>query len=114
MENPPIDFLAYANGKCVVRVSRAKTCGCYPLGSHRWQMPERGVVGVRDLVARGYFIPGGVSQRGRGSGSGVPCRTLSDRDSCQPPMVPDSDGFWHWYNNFWNPPYPLAQNFDTI
>ena len=28
------------------------------------------LVGVRDLVARGYFIPGGVSQRG-GSGSDV-------------------------------------------
>ncbi len=39
-----------------------------------------GHVGVRDLVARGYFIPGGASQRGGGSGSGVPCRTLSDLD----------------------------------
>ena len=35
---------------------------------------------VRDLVARGYFIPGGASQWGCGSGSGVPCRTLSDLD----------------------------------
>ena len=37
-------------------------------------------IGVRDLVARGYVIPGGASQRGGGSGSGVTCRTLSDLD----------------------------------
>ena len=37
-------------------------------------------IGVRDLVARGYFIPGGASQMGCGPGSGVPCRTLSDLD----------------------------------
>ena len=37
-------------------------------------------VGVRDLVARGYFISGGASQRGWWSGAGVPCRTLSDLD----------------------------------
>ena len=30
------------------------------------------------LAARGYFIPGGASQRGGWSGPGVPCRTLSD------------------------------------
>ena len=36
------------------------------------------LIGVRDLVARGYFIPGGASRRGCGSGAGVPCRTLSD------------------------------------
>ena len=63
---------------------------------------DQPLVGVRDLVARGYFIPGGASQRGGGSGSGVPCRTLSDRDSGQSPMMPDRDGFWHWYSNFWN------------
>ena len=71
-------------------------------------------VGVRDLVARGYSIPGRMSQRGVGSGSGVPCRTLSDRDSGQSPVMPHRDGFWHCYSNFWNRPHPLAQNFDTI
>ena len=71
-------------------------------------------VGVRDLVARGYVIPGRMSQRGVGPGSGVQCRTLSDRDSGQSPKMPDRDGFWHWYSNFWSRPYPLAQNFDTI
>ena len=35
-------------------------------------------VGVRDLVARGYSIPGGVSQRGGGQARMFPCRTLSD------------------------------------
>ena len=38
------------------------------------------VVGVRDLVARGYFIPGGASQRGGGQAPMFPCRTLSDLD----------------------------------
>ena len=37
----------------------------------------------------------GVSQRG-GSGACVPCRTLSDRDSGQSPVMPHHDGFWHW------------------
>ena len=36
-------------------------------------------IGVRDLVARGYFIPGLMSQRGGWSGGGVPCSTLSDK-----------------------------------
>ena len=37
-------------------------------------------IGVRDLVARGYFIPGGASQRGGGQAPMFPCRTLSDLD----------------------------------
>ena len=69
-------------------------------------------VGVQDLVARGYVIPGGASQRG-GSGSGVLCRTLSDRDSRQSHVMPDRDGFGHQYNNFWHRPY-LAQKRGTI
>ena len=35
-------------------------------------------VGVRDLVARGYVIPGGASQRGGGRAPMFQCRTLSD------------------------------------
>ena len=35
-------------------------------------------IGVRDLVARGYFIPGRTSQRGGGQAPMFPCRTLSD------------------------------------
>ena len=35
-------------------------------------------IGVRDLVARGYSIPGRTSQKGGRSGACVPCRTLSD------------------------------------
>ena len=35
-------------------------------------------IGVRDLVARGYFIPGGASQRGGGRAPMFQCRTLSD------------------------------------
>ena len=38
------------------------------------------LVGVRDLVARGYFILGGVRQRGGGQAPMFPCRTLSDLD----------------------------------
>ncbi len=37
-------------------------------------------VGVRDWLARGYFIPGGASQRGGGQAPMFPCRTLSDLD----------------------------------
>ena len=41
-------------------------------------------IGVQDLLARGYFIPGDTSQRGAGwSGTSVPCRTLSDLDTGQ-------------------------------
>ena len=69
---------------------------------------------MRDLVARCYVIPGGASQRGGGPSSGVPCRTLSDQDSGRSLGRPDRDGFWHWYSNFWNRPYPLAQNRGTI
>ena len=68
---------------------------------------EMDLIGVRDLVARGYFIPGGVSQRVGESGFGVPRRTLSDLDSGQSPVMPHRDRFWHWYNNFWNRLYPL-------
>ena len=35
-------------------------------------------IGVRDLVARGYVIPGGASQRGGGQAPMFQCRTLSD------------------------------------
>ena len=38
------------------------------------------MVGVRDLVARGYVIPGGASQRGGGQAPMFQCRTLSDLD----------------------------------
>ena len=34
----------------------------------------------QELGSRGYFIPGGASQRGGWSGSGVPCRMLSALD----------------------------------
>ena len=37
-------------------------------------------IGVRDLVARGYFIPWGASQKGGGQAPMFPCRTLSDLD----------------------------------
>ena len=43
-----------------------------------WGMNAAAVIGVRDLVARGYFIPGRTSQKGGWSGACVPCRTLSD------------------------------------
>ena len=39
---------------------------------------EFALKGVRAWLACDYFIPGGASQRGGWSGSGVPCRTLSD------------------------------------
>ena len=35
-------------------------------------------IGVLDLVARGYVIPGGASQRGGGRAPMFQCRTLSD------------------------------------
>ena len=37
-------------------------------------------IGVRDLVARGYVIPGRMSQTGGGQAPMFPCRTLSDLD----------------------------------
>ena len=40
--------------------------------------PKTYTVGVRDLVARGYVIPGGASQRGGGQAPMFQCRTLSD------------------------------------
>ena len=36
------------------------------------------LVGVRAWLARGYFIPGGASQRGGGQAPMFQCRTLSD------------------------------------
>ena len=57
--------------------------------------PRPKKIGVQDVVAHSYFIPGGASQRRGGLGSGVPRRTLSDRVSCQSPMIPDRDGVWH-------------------
>ena len=38
------------------------------------------IIGVRDLVARGYSIPGGASQREGSQVQMFPCRTLSDLD----------------------------------
>ena len=46
--------------------------------------------------------------------SGVPCRTLSDLDSGQSPRMAPHAEFGQLYSNFWNRPYPLGQNFDTI
>ena len=53
-----------------------------------WQSPHLATPTPRQLVgsqgrseglaARGYFIPGGASQKGGWSGSGVPCPTLPD------------------------------------
>ena len=60
---------------------------------------------INNLVARGYFTPGGASQGVGGPGSGVQCRALSDGDSDQSPMMPHYDGFGHWYSNFWNRPH---------
>ena len=51
------------------------------------------MIRVRDVVARGYFILGGASQRGGGSESVVPCRSLSDLDSGRSPVMPHPDGF---------------------
>ena len=49
---------------------------------------------MRDLVARGYVIPGGEGQRGGGQAPMFPCRTLSDLDdpglrsvTCQVPDI---------------------------
>ena len=43
-------------------------------------MGNESQIGVGNLVARSYFIPGGVSQRGGGQAQIFPCRTLSDLD----------------------------------
>ena len=75
------------------------------------------VVGVRDVVARGYFIPGGASQRGVGQAPAfrvARCQTWTILDSGQSPMISQHAGFGQPYSNFSNRPYPLAQNFDTI
>ena len=52
-------------------------------------LADNRLIGVRAWLARGYFIPGGASQRGGWSGSGVPCRTLSDLVS-RPKVNPKS------------------------
>ena len=73
-------------------------------------------VGVRDLVARGYVIPGGVSQRGvvRFRCFRVArCQTWTILDSGQSPTMSHHAGFWQTYSNysnFANRPDPLAQN----
>ena len=53
-------------------------CNELPITGPLWSVPGRS----EGLAARGYFIPGGASQRGGWSGSGVPCRTLSDTVTC--------------------------------
>ena len=69
-------------------------------------------VGVRDLVARGYFIPGGASQRGCGQAPMFQCRTLSDLDYPGLRSVTcDVSSRWVLttvleYSNFSNRPYP--------
>ena len=53
-------------------------------------------VGVRDLVAREYFIPGGESQRGVGRAPAfrvARCQTWTIWDSGQSPMMSHRDGF---------------------
>ena len=71
------------------------------------------VIGVRDLVARGYVIPGGASQRGGvvrlRCFSVARCQTWTILDSGRSPVMPHRDGFWHWYSSFWNRPYPLQR-----
>ena len=54
------------------------------------------LIGVRDLVARGYFIPGGVSQRGVGQARAfrvARCQTWTILDSGQSPVMSHRDGF---------------------
>ena len=63
---------------------RSISIGASGIGS---QIP----VGVQDLVERGYFIPEGGSHRE--SGSGIRCRTLSDLDWGQSPVMSHRDGF---------------------
>ena len=53
-------------------------------------------IGVRDLVARGYFIPGGASQRGGGQAPCfrvARCQTWTILDSGQSPVMSHRDGF---------------------
>ena len=68
------------------------------------------------MVARGYVIPGGVSQRGvvRFRCFRVArCQTWTILDSGQSPTMSHHAGFWQTYSNysnFANRPDPLAQN----
>ena len=71
------------------------------------------LVGVRDLFARVYFIPGRTSQRG------VVGRRRSVSHVVRPGLeqtsgVSHRDGFRQPYSNFSNRPQPLAQNRGTI
>ena len=45
---------------------------------------------------------------------GAHCQTWTILDSGQSPAMSHRNGFWHWYSNFWNRPYPPAQNHGTI
>ena len=63
---------------CHNRNLKAVNLGC---SANPYDIPDVAYIGVRDLVARGYFIPGGVCQRGVGGQAPMfPCRTLSDLD----------------------------------
>ena len=84
---------------------------------YSWESYYR-LIGVWDLVARGYFISWGASQKRGESGSGVLCRTLSDRTWTILDFTRDVPSRWVLttvlYSNFSNRPYPLAQNRATI
>ena len=79
-----------------IGVSMTKKERRYLATSHIRQTPDQLLlrpllVGVRDLVAHGYFIPGGETHRGAGSGPFVPFRMLSDLESGESPMMPPRD-----------------------
>ena len=67
------------------------------LSLHVANHSELPLIGVRDLVARGYFIPGGASQRGwvgRAPAFRVArCQTWTILDSGQSPVMSHRDGF---------------------
>ena len=69
---------------------------------------------VRAWLARGYFIPGSMSQRGFGQTPMVPCRTLSDQDLGQTSVPSHITTGFDNPNNCSNKPHPHAQNRSAI
>ena len=65
----PGHFLASGTGPAAQnRQNIAQTPDQPPPAAATGKCADIPLIGVRDLVARGYFIPGGASQRGVGRG----------------------------------------------
>ena len=90
-------LLSAQAGAIVPCLGNLNKCGGLDPGAVRVDAEQKDAyIGVRDLVARGYFIPGGASQRGVGRAPAfrvARCQTWTILDSGQSPMMSHRDGF---------------------